>query len=125
MGFRNDIENIMQFSPPSGGRGGIVGRQTLLFSATIPQDLKVIMKKHMKSNYQEIDCVQDGDAATQTNASVQQTHLITASQTDSVTAVLETIHYAVEAHYHQEEDDAVVVPPKIVVFFPTARLVQF
>mmetsp|Transcript_38354 Transcript_38354/g.41576 ORF Transcript_38354/g.41576 Transcript_38354/m.41576 type:complete len:894 (-) Transcript_38354:433-3114(-) len=127
MGFRNDIENIMQFLPPSSsstssstsGRG--VGRQTLLFSATIPQDLKVIMKKHMNAKYQEIDCVQDGDAATQTNASVQQTHLIAAKNADSVTAVIETIHYSVESHYETD----VIVPPKIVVFFPTARLVQF
>jgi len=149
MGFRNEIEKILEFLPTSNNNSqkeysssSGEGRQTLLFSATIPKDLKSIMKKHMKSNYVEIDCVNDGDAASHTNESVQQTHIVlpTTSKSDIVTSVIDTVHYAVESHYNQNfhDDNAtdnndndnsstttVVVPPKIVVFFPTARLVQF
>ena len=115
MGFRNDIERILDFLPSS------KQRQTLLFSATIPADLKKIMRQHMKPDYVEVDCVKDGDAATHTNDSVTQTHFVLPKGTDVVSSVIDTVQYAVESHY---SDDA-AIPPKIVVFFPTARLVQF
>ena len=119
MGFRKEIEKILDFLPSSHKR------QTLLFSATIPTDLKHIMKQHMKPNYVDIDCVLDGDAATHTNDRVSQTHVVLPSkQTDVVSSVIDTVRYAVETHFHKD-DATPSVPPKIVVFFPTARLVQF
>jgi len=81
----------------------------------------------MKPNYVEVDCVQDGDAATHTNDRVTQTHVVLPSkETDMVSSVVETVRYAVETHVNKEDDSSrFTVPPKIVVFFPTARLVQF
>ena len=121
MGFRREIDKILSYMPPS------QIRQTLLFSATMPPDLKVIMKQNMKPDYVEVDCVQDGDAATHTNDRVTQSHiLIPSRETDMVSSVVETVRYAVETHVNKEDDSSrFTIPPKIVVFFPTARLVQF
>ena len=121
MGFRREINRILEYLPSSHTR------QTLLFSATIPPDLKTIMKQNMKPDYVEVDCVQDGDAATHTNDRVTQSHIVLPSkETDIVSSIVETIRYAVETHVNQEDDSSrFTIPPKIVVFFPTARLVQF
>lgn len=121
MGFRREIDKILEYLPSSSTR------QTLLFSATMPADLKTIMRQNMKPNYVEVDCVQDGDAATHTNDRVTQTHVVLPSkETDMVSSVVETVRYAVETHVNKEDDSSrFTVPPKIVVFFPTARLVQF
>jgi ATP-dependent RNA helicase MSS116 len=121
MGFRRDIERILEYLPSS------KKRQTLLFSATMPPELKVIMRQNMKPDYVEVDCVQDGDAATHTNDRVAQTHIVLSSkEIDPVSSVVETVRYAVETHVNKEDDSSrFTVPPKIVVFFPTARLVQF
>jgi len=119
MGFRRDIERILEYLPSSRTR------QTLLFSATMPPALKTIMKQNMKEDYVEVDCVQDGDAATHTNDCVAQTHIVLPpNEIDVVSSVVETVRYAVETHV-DPEDATFIVPPKIVVFFPTARLVQF
>lgn len=58
MGFRRDMEYILGVS---GGRRS----QTLLFSATLPQDLRQIMAGHMDRDYLTVDCVHDVDPATQ------------------------------------------------------------
>uniref|UniRef100_A0A7S4AXN6 ATP-dependent RNA helicase n=1 Tax=Pseudo-nitzschia australis TaxID=44445 RepID=A0A7S4AXN6_9STRA len=121
MGFRRDIERILDYLPSSRTR------QTLLFSATMPPELKTIMKQNMKPNYVEVDCVQDGDAATHTNDAVAQSHIVLPSrEIDMISSVVETVRYAVETHVNKEDDTSrFTIPPKIVVFFPTARLVQF
>jgi len=113
MGFRRDIESILNYLPKCRDR------QTLLFSATMPPALKGIMKTHMKPDYVEVDCIQDGDAGTHTSDRVQQSHVVLPAEgLDPVSAVIETVRRAVTSH-------ADAVPPKIVAFFPTARLVQF
>src|SRR5574344_879275 len=42
MGFRTDIEDILSHTPKT--------RQTVLFSATIPDEIKEIIKKHLNAN---------------------------------------------------------------------------
>lgn len=114
MGFRKEISKILGYLPHSSER------QTLLFSATIPPDLKTIMAENMNRNYIEVDCIKDGDAATHTNEQVEQSHVIipTSSGRD-VSSVIEVVRLAVE-RYDQPD-----CPAKVVVFFPTARLVNF
>lgn len=121
MGFRREIGSIFEFLTPSHTR------QTLLFSATMPPDLKVIMRQNMKPDYVEVDCIQDGDAASHTNDCVAQSHIVLpAREIDMVSSVVDTVRYAVETHVNKEDDSSrFATPPKIVVFFPTARLVQF
>lgn len=50
-------------------------RQTLLFSATIPKGLRSIMASALKNDYVTVDCVEDEDPTTHTNASVHQTFI--------------------------------------------------
>eukprot|EP00980_Cylindrotheca_fusiformis_P007961 scaffold1697_cov120-Cylindrotheca_fusiformis.AAC.43 len=88
-------------------------RQTLLFSATLPKELKGIMAENMKPDFIEVDCINDGDA--HTNSNVQESHVVVPSMDRYVSSVVEIVRLAMEPN----ED------PKIVVFFPTARLVAF
>jgi len=114
MGFRREIQKILGYLPPSSSR------QTLLFSATIPADLKTIMAQNMKKDYVEVDCINDGDAATHTNVAVQQSHVVIPSQSDRyVSSVVEIVRMA------WDKFDGANTPAKIVIFFPTARLVNF
>lgn len=112
MGFRNEIQKILAYLPR--GRG----RQTLLFSATIPPDLKTIMAQNMQKDFIEVDCINDGDAATHTNAQVKQSHVIIPSSDRFVSSVVEVVQLAME-------HDSAETPAKIVVFFPTAKMVAF
>ena len=113
MGFRREISKILGYMPRS------THRQTLLFSATIPPDLKAIMAQNMKPDYIEVDCINDGDAASHTNAQVQQSHVILPNNSGRfVSSVIEVVRLALEY-------DSAETPAKIVVFFPTARLVNF
>jgi len=114
MGFRREISKILGYLPQS------TKRQTLLFSATIPPELKVIMAQNMNKDYIEVDCINDGDAATQTNEQVQQSHVVIPSNSArTVSSVVEVVRLAVLKY------DSAESPAKVVVFFPTARLVNF
>jgi ATP-dependent RNA helicase MSS116 len=110
MGFRREIAQILTFLPRS------QKRQTLLFSATIPPELKQIMAETMKPDFIEVDCINDGDGATHTNARVQQSHVIIPSMDRYVSSVVEIVCLAMK----DGGKDG-----KIVVFFPTAKMVSF
>lgn len=113
MGFKREIQKIMSFLPRQ------ERRQTLLFSATVPQDLKMIMAENMREDYVEVDCI-GGDGSSEfvneehTNTLVEQTHVILPSLDRYVTSVVEIVKHAMKEKDH-----------KLVVFFPTARLVGF
>ncbi|KAL7544710.1 hypothetical protein ACHAWF_008071 [Thalassiosira exigua] len=112
MGFRREIQKILSHLPRN------KDRQTLLFSATIPKELKAIMAETMSSDYIEVDCIRDGDdgeASTQTHAHIKQSHAIIASMDQYVPSVIRVVKEAAKAEGGH----------KIVVFFPTARMVSF
>ena len=115
MGFRREIQDILHYVPRSDRR------QTLLFSATIPKELKEIMKETMKPDYVEVDCIQDSGEGvdgtnTQTHIHVKQSHAIIPAVSQYVSSVIRVVKEAVR------DGDA---NNKIVVFFPTARMVGF
>jgi len=111
MGFRRDIEKIISFLP-SRNR---TQRQTLLFSATIPDDLKPIMKQTMReSDSIIVDCINDKDSKTVTNEHIIQSHVIVPSIDQYVTSLIQIVLQA------KAEGGT-----KIIVFFPTARLVSY
>jgi len=56
MGFRRDIEKIIAFIPKE--------RQTLLFSATVPEEVRQISHIAMRKDYEFINTVQEGDEET-------------------------------------------------------------
>eukprot|EP00568_Trieres_chinensis_P012978 CAMPEP_0183298272 /NCGR_PEP_ID=MMETSP0160_2-20130417/5342_1 /TAXON_ID=2839 ORGANISM="Odontella Sinensis, Strain Grunow 1884" /NCGR_SAMPLE_ID=MMETSP0160_2 /ASSEMBLY_ACC=CAM_ASM_000250 /LENGTH=737 /DNA_ID=CAMNT_0025460279 /DNA_START=1 /DNA_END=2214 /DNA_ORIENTATION=+ len=110
MGFQREIRKILSYLP----RGQ--NRQTLLFSATIPPELKSIMADTMKDDFIEVDCINDGDGATHTNSQVQQSHVIIPSMDRYVSSVVEIVSLYVKENGNKS---------KTVVFFPTARQVAF
>ena len=50
-------------------------QQTLLFSATLPKDLRSIMASHMRKDYMTVDCIHDVDPASHTNVNVDQSYV--------------------------------------------------
>ncbi|KAL7438858.1 hypothetical protein ACHAXH_004969, partial [Discostella pseudostelligera] len=113
LGFRREIQAILKYLPRNNKR------QTLLFSATLPPDLKEIMSQTMNDDYVEVDCIQDGnngEESTQTHVHVQQSHAIIPSVDQYVSSVMRIVKEAVKDGHGKN---------KIVVFFPTARMVSF
>ena len=110
MGFRNEIRKIFAYmARPE-------KRQTLLFSATIPKELKSVMAETMRPDYVEVDCIQDGDGASHTNDRVTQSHVILPNNERYMSSVLEIVFQGMREDPEQH---------KIVVFFSTARMVAF
>ncbi|KDP28500.1 hypothetical protein JCGZ_14271 [Jatropha curcas] len=66
MGFRKDIEKIIAAIPKQ--------RQTLLFSATVPEEVRQICHFALKRDHKFINTVEEG--AEETNSQVRQTHLV-------------------------------------------------
>ncbi|KAI5000742.1 hypothetical protein ZWY2020_010701 [Hordeum vulgare] len=66
MGFRRDIEKIIAFIPKE--------RQTLLFSATVPAEVREISHLAMQKDYKFINTVQEGDE--ETHAQVNQMYMV-------------------------------------------------
>ncbi|CAO1948353.1 unnamed protein product [Urochloa humidicola] len=66
MGFRRDIEKIIAFIPKE--------RQTLLFSATVPEEVRQISHVAMRKDYEFINTVQEGDE--ETHSQVNQTYMV-------------------------------------------------
>ena len=118
MGFVQDIQNILSHLPHK------TKRQTLLFSATVPPQLKSVLETTMKRDYVTIDCIQDLDPATHTNALVQQSHVIVPALTKWVSSTVETILYIMlQSKLVNNENTS--TPYKIVAFFPTTNLVAY
>lgn len=110
MGFRREIKKILAYLPRK------EKRQTLLFSATIPNDLKPILKEQMRDDYVEVDCIHDGDGASHTNQRVNQKYVILPTMDSYLSSLVSIVRRSID------EDRQL---HKIVVFFPTAMLVGF
>ena len=108
MGMRTEIQKIMSYLPRK------EKRQTMLFSATVPTQLRKIMKDSMKDDFVEVDCVKDGAQSAPTNLRVTQSHVILPSMSNVLSSVYSILKEATTSR-----------PYKIVVFFPTARMVSF
>ncbi|KAI8825251.1 DEAD-domain-containing protein, partial [Fimicolochytrium jonesii] len=106
-GFRREIEKIIAFLP----NRAQVPRQTLLFSATIPQQVKEIARLALNPNYEHICTISPDDTATHDHVSQ---HIISAPDMGSVLPV--TLQLLLTLHREQTS--------KMVVFLPTARLTQ-
>jgi ATP-dependent RNA helicase MSS116 len=112
-GFMREIHKIMKFLPPQ------QTRQTLLFSATIPPEIKTIMATNMKKDYVEVDCINDKDAGSSTHIKVKQSHVVLPElgMDGYVKSVVDVILHALS----QDDEEN----HKVVVFFTTARMVAF
>ncbi|KAJ1547407.1 hypothetical protein HK096_003067 [Nowakowskiella sp. JEL0078] len=105
-GFKNDILKILGFLPTK------ESRQTLLFSATIPPELHEVKNQALKENHEFIDTI--GTTTDQSNDLIDQE--CTVVRFENVLFALEKV---LEDHIKDNPDF------KIVVFFPTARIVEF
>mmetsp|Transcript_19669 Transcript_19669/g.41461 ORF Transcript_19669/g.41461 Transcript_19669/m.41461 type:complete len:674 (+) Transcript_19669:141-2162(+) len=106
MGFRPDILRILKLLEPSK-----TTRQTLLFSATIPNQVEEIAKIAMRPHYNFVDTV--GQDEEQTHLHVQQ-QLMISSQETLVRDLFSILERETSERTH-----------KIIVFFTTARLTGF
>lgn len=104
MGFKKDIDTIVSYLPPTGHR------QTLLFSATMPDQLAQLVRNIIAPTHQTIDTVGDD----QTNVQVKQEYVIAPFKDQ-----IPIFYQMVREHMANERDY------KIIAFFVTARMTQF
>ncbi|KAJ7650574.1 P-loop containing nucleoside triphosphate hydrolase protein [Roridomyces roridus] len=107
MGFREDIEEIKRFLPPT------PQRQTLLFSATVSREIQQIARSTLAPNHKYINCVSDDSSPV--HAHVSQFHTILPSASAQLPHIMRLI-----AH------DQLSNPgnSKVIVFFPTTKMTQ-
>lgn len=104
-GFRVAIERILQSLPAS--------RQSLCFSATLPNSLQSVLQKALRSDHQFVDCVQEtGD---ETNPLLEQSAAVV-----PLDDWMYTLHSLLTQEANAKPDDH-----KVIVFLPTARETQF
>ena len=109
MGFKRDVDEIISYLPKS--------RQTLLFSATVPDELRKVMAATMKKGFITVDCIQG--KSEHTNSQVEQSHVILKDDTKRmVTGTVEILMNIIQTNHH-------TAPVKLVVFFPTSNMVAF
>jgi ATP-dependent RNA helicase MSS116 len=106
LGFKSDIEAITAFLPPP------PERQTLLFSATVTEDIRQIASSTMSKAYQVIDCVPE--VHTPVHEHIPQYHTVVANPS-------QLLFYLIQLITH----DQLVTGgnSKIIIFFPTMKAV--
>lgn len=112
--FPSEMNKILSFLPR------VEKRQTMLFSATIPGKLKLLLSRPgsniLPADYVSVDCVQDDDVATQTNVRVEQSYVQLGDMKRYMAGLLAIV---------EEEAANDAEHCKLVIFFPTAKLVKF
>lgn len=104
MGFAPDLRRILAALPPT------LIRQTLLFSATMPEDVNEMAKLALRPNYNMIDCVGKEES---THVHVPQSVLVTPIELQAAALGVLLMQCMQVPDY------------KIIVFFATARLTGF
>jgi len=105
MGFRDTIRQILSYLPQE--------RQTLLFSATVPPEVRSMIDMCVVPDHELIDCIQEEDPTTHTNEAVDQSYVVL-SDNHMVWGFVRAL-----LHYMREPDH------KILVFFPTTAQVTY
>jgi superfamily II DNA/RNA helicase len=103
MGFRKDIERIITALPKE--------RQTLLFSATVPQGVRQICHVALRRDHEFISTVEEGTE--ETHAQVRQTYLIAPLEKQFL-----ILHQLLTEHISQDADY------KVIVFCTTAMVTK-
>ncbi|KAL3798863.1 hypothetical protein HJC23_004651 [Cyclotella cryptica] len=147
MGFQKDMQRILQILNQH-EHNKSPSRQTLLFSATIPKDLRTIMASALRKDYVTVDCVEDIDPTTHTNASVDQTFVTLPEPTDKMVNTNDLYRLATSKQRNNPIDKDIDVTQyrwisglvdiiediihvqnpedyKLIVFFPTTATTQF
>ncbi|CAN6821764.1 hypothetical protein HID58_054998 [Brassica napus] len=103
MGFRKDIERILSAVPKE--------RQTFLFSATVPEEVRQMCLVALRRDHEFINCVHEGTG--ETHQQVRQTHMI--ASLDKHFSLLYTL---LRAHIADNVDY------KVIVFCTTAMVTK-
>eukprot|EP00854_Cymbomonas_tetramitiformis_P016119 gene16119-19118_t len=103
-GFRSSIESVIRYLPPA--------RQTLCFSATVPNTLSQVLSVTLRKGYQVVDCV--GQEDTDTHLHVRQTAVVTTMQ-DQFGELYRWLAQEIHANPFNF---------KIIIFLTTARQTQ-
>jgi len=120
MGFREDIERIAAFLPPS------PKRQTFLFSATVSKAIQSIAQSTLSKDHEFVNCVQKDDSPV--HAHIPQYHTVVKSADELLPHVLRLIaldqleHAAPTAS--QDGDIRKGNKSKIVIFLSTTNMVN-
>jgi ATP-dependent RNA helicase MSS116 len=125
MGFREDINTIVERLPSS------ESRQTLLLSATLPSEVRKLMLQHVHPTiHVVVDCTQDflgGTTATWDDGSYEPpaTAADTIDQTYAVLPTQRVVSGVVELILHLQKSVGTQGRNKVLVFFPTTSQVIF
>lgn len=120
MGFRPALNTIFSFLPKIQAQAAASStpqRQTLLFSATLPDGVQQIVKQTLRAGFKFVNTVAEDDE--QTVHQVQQQVCVTPIQTQLETCV------AIVANHVAEQQATPGGKAKVMMFFTTARLTQF
>ncbi|KAJ7868608.1 P-loop containing nucleoside triphosphate hydrolase protein [Mycena olivaceomarginata] len=107
MGFREDIEEIKKFIPPT------PQRQTLLFSATVSKEIQQIARSTLAKNHKYINCVSADTSPV--HAHVDQYHTILPSAAAQLPHILRLIAHDQLVNAGRS---------KVVLFLPTTKMTQ-
>lgn len=107
MGFRQDIDEVLKFLPPS------PERQTFLFSATISPGIRQVARSTLTPGFSFIDTVGPDDVPV--HARIPQYHTVVPSAADQIPHVLRLIAHDQLLHAGKS---------KIIVFLPTTKMTQ-
>ena len=112
-GFAREMKTILSCMPRS-SKG-----QRLLFSATLPQNMKRAFSDVLPESYSLVDCVDRNNVKSETNVQVEQTYVVLDSMENYISALV-----ALVSHFMLEDEEK-EKKQKMMVFMPTTRLVGF
>lgn len=110
-GFAPEMRKILSCLPRSNKR------QTLLFSATLPQKMKRDFVGVLPEGYSLVDCVDRNDVKAETNLQVEQTYVVLDSMDNYIAAMVALVSHFMRGAKEEKH--------KLMVFLPTTRLVSF
>lgn len=106
MGFRDSINNIVEYLPPK------KERRTLLFSATVPVEIRQVAQELLSSRRRFIDCVPEGES--NVHAHIGQTAYIVKPE-EQFTSMMRLLAHDQVVHGEKS---------RVIVFCPTAKMTQ-
>ncbi len=118
LGFRRDVQDIISCLEEGNNTQANTSRQTLLFSATLsPAIMDVVDLAIGTRNYEMIDCVNEVDLTTHTNAKTSQSYVLLTPERFWMGSMEFIVQLLTEKQNSKKR-------PKIIVFFELTRLAQ-
>lgn len=110
-GFAREMKTILSCMPRR------TKGQRLLFSATLPQNMKRAFSDVLPEDYSLVDCVDRNNVKSETNVQVEQTYVVLDSMENYISALVALVSHLMLGEKEEKQ--------KMMVFMPTTRLVGF